>query len=290
MITNGGTPSKRGVVANDTTHYVLDRDNIYEYKGGRDRTPIGDAIKADWISSVNRDALEYSYLQYLKDDDELRVYVPTGTSTQPDTCYICKVKDNYAWFKDTRAYTSAGKATDSPSGITIGELIGAIGAQNWKIGDLAVKPGATIQLLSDVSGNIVKMNKTLYSLCLSATSTAQSFLFDTKDISSLNDIDPLVRDRLNISEYMDNTTRWIQAKIEAKGQGSMYVAYSIDGGNTFTNFDASPVTLASQWTLYNFDMDRAIPRVTLRITNTGENEVVHIRYIKVQFIPGSEVN
>jgi hypothetical protein len=289
MITNLGTPCRRGVIANDTTHYMLGRDNVYMYNGGRDLTPIGDAIKPQYVADISQANIGYSFLDYIKAEDELRVYIPTGTSTQPDVCYVCKIKDNYAWYKANRDYTAKGMVTDRPSGLTIGELVGDIGAQNWKFGDYTVSPGAKLNLLADASGYVVKMDKTVYSLSVGGTQVAQTFIFDTKDISSINDVDPLVKNRYNLSQYMDNQTRWYLVKIEAKGSGSMYVEYSTDAGSSWSACNPAYASLTPEWAMYLFEVDTTSTRFMIRIKNSATNEVVHVRYMKVQFIPGSEV-
>lgn len=289
MFTGIGIPCRRGIVANDSVHYVFTRNNIYEYWGGRDLKPIGDAIKPELISVANQSAFAYAFLQYVESDNELRVYLPTGTSTQPDTCYICKISDNYAWFKDKRTYTAQGK-TNRPGGLTIGQLVGNIGAQNWRFGDKITRAGSNVELLCDTSGSVSKMDKTVYSIVQAGTSTAQSFIFDTKDLSSINDIDPIVRSKYNLSEYMDNKTRWLELKVEAKGEGSLHTQYSIDGGYNFSTFNESPKTLVSTWSMHTFDVDIASEKFMVRFTNTATNEAVHIQYIKVSFVPGSEIS
>jgi hypothetical protein len=207
----------------------------------------------------------------------------------PDTCYVCKVKENYAWYKENRPYVAKGKVTNSPSGVTIGELLGDIGAQNWKFGDYMVGVGANLTLLTDQSGRITKMDKTVYSLSSTGTQVAQTFIFDTKDISSINDVDPMVRNRYNMSTYMDNKSRWYEIKVEAKGSGSLYVDYSVDAGQTWTSCNPGYATLTPEWNMYIFECDHASPRFMVRTRNSGLNEVVHVRYIKVNFIMGSEV-
>ncbi len=288
LISNLGVPARRAVVANDNVHYIATLDNVYEYYGGRDIREIGTAIKADYVNDLNKAAAGTIFCQYVKNDDELRVYIPTGTSTLPDTCYICKIKDNYAWYRNSLPYTAAGE-TNRVGNLTIGQLVGNIGAQNWKFGDLVNNAGARIYLLADQTGRIVKMDKTVYSVSIGGTATAQSFVWDSKDFSSVNDVDPLVRDRLNISSYMDNDTRWQTQKIELKGQGTCSVSYSIDGGNSFTEFPESPITLTPNWEIYSLDVDITSNRYMFRIANNTINDVVHLRYGKVQFVPGSEV-
>lgn len=287
MITNIGTPSRRGIVANDTTHYMIGRDNIYRYQGGRDLTSIGDAIKSQYVEDLAQSTVGYAFIDYVKEDDEVRVYIPVGADTYPSICYIYKVNDN-AWFRIARPYTCVGKVTNSPSGVTIGELLGDIGAQNWKFGDYLVRAGASITVLGDQSGHIVKQDKTVYSISNAGTQAAQTMIFDSKDLSSIGDVDPMVKNRYNITSYMDNKSRWYSIKVEAKGSGSMYVEYSNDAGQNWTKCNPEYVTLTPDWLLYEFEVDSADERLMIRIKNSGLNEVVHVRYLKTQFIVGSE--
>ena len=288
MITNVGTPCKRGVVANDITHYFIGRDNIYMYRGGRDLVAIGDAIKAQYIQDISQTNIQYAFIDYVKEDDEVRVYIPVSTDTYPSICYVYKVKDD-AWYRLTRPYTCVGKVTNAPSGVTIGELVGNIGAQNWKFGDYLVQAGAGLTLLGDQSGRVVKMDKTVYSISNSGTQSAQTFVFDTKDISSIGDIDPLVKDRYNLTSYMANKSRWYEIKVEAKGDGSMYVDYSTDEGQNWVACNPAYVALTPEWAMYAFEIDDASERIMVRIRNSGLNEVVHFRYLKTRFVVGSEV-
>ena len=288
MITNIGTPCPRGVVANDVTQYMIGRDNIYRYQGGRDLTPIGDPIKQQYIEDLSQANIEFAFIDYYKDFNEVRVYIPLGSDTFPSICYVYKVQDE-AWFRLTRPYGCVGKVTNQSSGITIGELIGDIGAQNWKFGDYLIRSGAKLTLLGDASGHIVKMDKTVYSISNAGTQTAQTFVFNTKDISSIGDTDPLVKSKYNLTSYMDNKSRWYSVKVEAKGSGSMYVDYSEDAGLNWVSCNPDYTALTPNWKLYEFEIDTAKEHIMVRVRNSGLNEVVHIRYFKVHFIVGSEV-
>lgn len=288
MVVDEGTPSRRGVVSNGNVHYVMTHSNIYEYWGGRDLKPIGDKIRTDWTSMINHSALQYAFMEFLPNDYELRVHVPTGVSTHPDTVFICKIREDYAWYVRPEPYTAKG-VFSRPSAMTIGQLSGNIGAQNWKFGDLSIDRGSITYLLGDKSGRVVKRDKTAYSLSESGTSAPQVFFFDTKDLSSVGDIDPLIRNKYELSEYMDNQTRWLQLKVEAKGHGLMHLQYSTDAGYNWTTFSESPFTIDSTWKMYTADVDIAAEKFMVRISNSATNEVVHVRYAKLSIVPGGEI-
>jgi hypothetical protein len=277
-------------VANGATHYFLDNSlRIHEYKGGADIRDISEPIHNELVAEANPNALHYAHLQYIQGEDELRVYVPIGTGTAASRCYICKIKDNYSWHSANREYTCSGKYT-RPSALTIGELVGNIGAQNWRFGDVRVNAGAITPILGDSSGHVSKMDNTVYSIIsASGTSTAQSFTFQTKDLTSMGDIDPLVRDKYKMTKYLDNESRYLALTFEAKGEGTLVVQYSTDEGAGWVTFPESPVTLTSPWALHTLDCDVNAEQFRVQFVNTGLNEVVHIKYIKAEFVPGPDV-
>lgn len=286
-LSNYKIASRRGAVAHGNVIYFVTDENVYEYHGWANIRPIGDAMKRDYLTYLNNAALAYSFIQYVRDDDELRVYVPTGTSTQPNMCYICKVRDNYAWYKKPVNYCSVGVSTRD-SAVTIGDLQGNIGAQNWRFGDMFVRAGSPTYLLGDTSGRVNQMDKTVYSIVAAGTTTPKTFLFDSKELSSVRDIDPLLRNKYALTEYMDNVPRWSRAVVEAKGQGRVYLQYSTDGGSTFIPVAEEYKTLSTEWEMHEFDIDQANESLMLRVINTATNEVVHMRYMKAEFVPGAE--
>jgi len=289
MVVNNGVASRRAVVANGMVHYILARDkNVYEYSGGRDLKSIGDKIKPLLTALINDSAIATAFLEFLPNDNELRVHIPTGTSSYPDTCFICKVNDNYRWFKAPSYYTAKGDSS-RVSALTIGELVGNIGAQNWKFGDKSVDAGATVYLLVDQGGHLVKRDKAVYSYINSGTSILQTFTFDTKELTSVNDIDPLTKNKYELTDYMDNMTRWEKLKVEAKGNGSLICQFSTDGGSNYTDFDESPITLTTDWKMHQLDVDRCAERFSVRFSNTGTNEIPMLRYLKMEIVPGGEL-
>jgi len=286
VINGKGVVSRRSVVSDGSVNYFLSWDNIYKHYGNTDYEPIGMAIKADYLANMNRSAMAVAWLEYIKEDDELRVHIPTGTSTTCNTCYIYKVRDN-AWYKVDDPYTAEGIHT-RVSNITIGDLVGNIGAQDWKFGDLFALAGAAVNLYGDRSGRVVKRDKMVYSISESGTSAARSFIFETKDFSAINEVDPLTKDRYNPSRYEDSESRYQKISVEMFGQGTAALHYSCDEGSTW--YSLGSTTLDSFWDLHEFDIDRADEEIRVRISNTGTNESIHVRYISIDFVNGSQVN
>jgi hypothetical protein len=286
MISGLDIPAGRCIAVNDAIHYVLCRDGVYEYSGGKNFVKISEPIDDIFRNQINIDSLEYAHLQFVREEGELRCYLPELGNTQPNVCWICKVNDNFTWFKDTRACTATGKST-TIAGITIGDLVGNISAQTWKFGDYMVGANAPVQLVTDLAGFASKMDKTVYSIVQSGTTVSQVFTVDTKDLSSIKDIDPLVKDYYKTSLYMENETRWLGATYELKGTGVATLQYSVDAGSSWASFPEGNKTLTENWKLHHWDLDYAAPQIRLRLVNTGKDESIHLRYTRVDFVPGS---
>ena len=290
MVTGLDIPNRRCVARNDAIHYVMTRENIYEYRGGREFIPIGDAIKNTYVNEMNSSAMDTAYMQFIKEDNELRIYIPTAASTMPDTCFICKIGDGNKWFKAERPYTANG-TTSRPAALTIGELVGNIGAQTWKFGDVFVNAEAPTYLLGDTTGNVVKMDKAVYSISVGGTSQAQTFEFPTKDLSASGDVDPEYSGQgkyFDKSEYASHKSRWLSIKAECAGEGSVTAWYSVDGSRSWIQCPEGAKTVTSEWEPYIWDVDITSELFAAKFVNSGTNEVIQIRFVKVEFVPGAE--
>lgn len=285
-----GVPGRRCVYSYSDVNYFLSQANIFSFDGGS-LNPIGDPIKKALFSEVNQSAIANSFLDYDPFENELLVYVPTGTATQPDVCWVYRITDD-SWARKLRQHSCAGRFSRR-SGLTIGELVGNIGAQNYTFGEALVRVDSEVKLYGDPSGRVVKHDITRYSVSASGTDVPQVYQIESPDIVGISAKqgsysgkaqDPIEGDYV---EYITSTQRWQRLSIEAFGTGTVAVAYSTDRGNTYTPFSESPITLVVAGTTHWLDMDASSPFVRVRATNTGLNEFVGIRYEKLDFIVGA---
>lgn len=280
-----GTPGRRCVYSYSDVNYFLSHANVFAFDGGS-LNPIGDPIKKALFSEVNQAAIPTSFLDYDPFENELLVYVPTGTATQPDVCWVYRITDD-SWARKLRNHSCAGRFSRK-SGLTIGELIGNIGAQNWTFGEALVRVDSEVKLYGDPSGRVVKHDISRYSVSVTGTDVAQVYQIESPDIvgntATRGAQDPIEKDWV---EYTTTYQRWQRLTIEAYGTGTLAVSYSTDRGNTYTPFSVSPITLVVNGTSHFLDMDVSSPFLRLRSVNTGQNEFVGVRYEKLDFIPGS---
>ncbi len=278
-----GTPSRRGVASYQDVNWVFSHENIYEYYGGSDLRPIGDPVKRRIFSTINQSALGQVWVEYDDREQEVLFHIPTGSSTRPDTVWVYRIPDK-SWISLERPYTSTGRFSRR-TGLTWGELVGNWGAQNYKFGDATIRAESSVKLYGDQSGHIVKVDPTAYSLCISGTTTAQTYVYETPDLTATKSVDPLDKQPM---EHITFDKRWIQFSLELFGNGSANVFYSTDRGVNFNVLPESPLAATPAGTLCSIDIDERCSSIALRVTNTATNEWIGIGYVKAEFIPGSE--
>ena len=115
-IPDAGLAARRALASVDrgARHIFLAEDNIYAYTCcGFGLDPIGDPVKADLFSEINRTYMSRSFAVHYPAREIVRFHIPTGDSAVPDTYYELNIKDN-TWARGERAFTGAGYRTDSP--------------------------------------------------------------------------------------------------------------------------------------------------------------------------------
>ena len=131
-----GAAGRRAVASHKDINYFISKYNFHEYRGGDDLRDIGDPIQQMAFGEISNTYLSTAFVEVDPELDEVLFHVPT-TGTNPDTVWVWSI-NNESWSKLSRAYRSAGRYARS-TGLTIGELVGDIGAQTWKFGEYQAK-------------------------------------------------------------------------------------------------------------------------------------------------------
>jgi len=277
-----GTPSRRGVAVWKDVNYFLSSYNFHAYHGGDDLRDIGDPIQQAAFGEINNSALATAFVEVDPESEEVLFHVPT-TGTNPDTVWVYAI-NNDSWSKLSRAYKSSGRYARA-DGLTIGELVGDIGAQTWKFGEYQAKPGAVVRLYGDVSGYVTRYDRTRFSVHSGGANVPQAFIYETPDLTGANQTDPASGDKVDFTSYVK---RWTQFHVDLQGVGNANVFYSTDKGGNFTLMKGSPLVLTATGQSRTLDIDRASACIRFRITNTGTYEYAGVVYAAVEFIPQGE--
>jgi len=283
MVPGVGIPSRRAAYGYQEVNFFISNNNVYRYYGGYYLDPIGEPIKQALFAELNQGAINTVWLDYDKHEAELLVNIPTGTSTTPNVTWVYRVADK-AWTRRIRAHSS-GTIYGREAGLTYGQITTPFGGQNYTFGDCNVQQGAATKLYGDVQGRVVKTDITVYSQSIAGTQVAQTYVYDTPDITGNKETDPQEGDH---AEFTVTNQRWQRLTTEMYGTGQMHILTSTDHGNTFYELSQSPVTLSNTAQTYMLDMDVSNPYIRIRYTNSGLNDFVAVRYAKLDFVPGAQ--
>jgi hypothetical protein len=243
-------------------HMILGPDVTYVYKGVPDIEIVDDDIKRTMYGRMDGAYLDRAFLMYVEEDDELQVWLPVGQTT-PDEGYTYDVV-NEVWYLKNRNISGYGYY-QAQSSITIGDLVGTIGEQDWTFGSQLIKQFFPITLVGDANGKIFNLDKTT----LDNDGTAIENEFQTPDF-----VLP------DTPEYMSHSMRVHKLIFEAKGQ-SVTTEYSIDGGASWnpTQGAASNTTsLVSIYKDYEQDFETDARRIRFKFLNTTAASGFQLRH------------
>jgi len=262
MVSGSGALSKESVTNVGGEHVVMGPDLVYAYKGEKNTDAMDDSVKDTMYPVLDRENAGRVFLLYVEEDDELQVWMPTISEYPDDVWCLNMVKEN--WYRKTKTMTGFGYYQEQTSN-TIGDLVGTIGEQNWRIGSMLTKAYAPITLLGNASGHVFKLDK----MTLNNDGTAVTNEFQTPDFV-MPDTD----------DYMDKSMRVSQLIFEARGQ-SVTTHWSDDGGSSWNPTEGAGVntsSLESTYKNYQQDFDCVVKKIRFRFMNTTASSGFYLRY------------
>ena len=268
MISGSGCLSKEAVTNVGGEHIVFGPDLVYAYKGEKTTDAMDDNVKDTMYSRLDRENAGRVFLLYVEEDDELQVWMPTTTSYPDDVWCLNMVREK--WYRKTRTMTGFGYYQEQSS-LTIGDLVGTIGEQNWRFGDMLTKAYAPITLVGNNSGHVFKLDK----MTLNNAGTAISNEFQTPDFV-LPDTE----------YYMDKYMRVSQFIFEGMGQ-SVTTSWSDDGGSSWHPTEgagANTIALTSSYNDYQQDFDTVTKKIRFKFLNTTASSGFKIKHYGFKWI------
>jgi hypothetical protein len=243
-------------------HGVLDAKKIYRYNGQADVQVLDDKVGKRLYAVLNNQRTQRPFVNFAEYDDEFQVWIPT-TTDYPDDVWCLNTLTG-AWYRKRKSMTGIGYYQEQTS-LTIGDLIGTIGDQNWTFGDQLTRAAAPITLVGDENGKIYKLTKMTYNNGDSAISNR----FETPDF--------VLPDK---PEYMNYHMRVQQLRYEAKGQ-SVTTYWSSDGGLTWNPTQGSgsnTQVLSSVYNDYQQDFETTCTKIRFAFENDTLSSGFTLRY------------
>jgi len=217
-------------------HIYLGRDNVYMFDLV-ESVPIGDDIRDELFSTSDFEQLQYAHAQIKDDRREYWLWVtPTGGTTPTRAwCYNWK---NRAWSRHTypTGIICSGQYAISDT-ITIDDLSGTIDEQGWRFNDRTTLAATPFLAIGAANGMLYYINTAVTSDD-GATITAS---LETPDID------------FGRPGYMTTVTR-ASVIVHNVGSTNLKLAYSMDGGSSFTETTATYTPGVSRYSYAIFDI------------------------------------
>ena len=263
-----GAINKDCVFAVSGYHIVAAPHTVYAYRGDNDTPSFDDAIKKTLFNRIDGTYAGRSFLFYIKEKDEIQFFIPVSQTTADEGWTFGTVDKN--WYIRDRNINCAGFYTSQTS-LTIGDLIGTIGEQNYTIGSTLQKTLSPIVLVGDVNGRIYQLSEST----LNNDGTAIRNEFQTPDF-----VLP------DTPEFNNKFMRVNQLLYEASGQ-SCTTEWSSDGGLTWNPTQGGGTnvkTLTSIPTVHQQDFEANVKKIRFRWVNETASSGFRLKYYGFQWI------
>lgn len=254
--------SKESLLIMSNGHVALGPDGLYAYAGGKDIQFIDDDVKRVLYDAIDRTYEARTFIIHDTENDEIQFWVPVA-DTIPDEGYTHNLKKNN-WHVKCRSISGFGYY-ETQTSLTIGDLVGTIGEQNFTFGSSLTRSSTPIILVGDDNGKVYKLDE---------ASLNNAGVAIPNEIQS---IDFVLPDR---PEYMNMHMRIDQLKIEASGQ-SVTCKWSGDGGLTFNatqGAGTNTISLSSVYNDYQQDFEANVKKIRFQFTNSIISSGFKIRY------------
>ena len=269
LVFNEGCLCKEGVISIHGVHHVIGQNNLYRYTGGGNIEPFDQSNNAAIFADLDRTYDTRVILNYVDEDKEFQVWLPKD-SAYPDIVWC--MNEQAAWYKRDRTMTGLGKY-QRQSSVTIGDLVGTIGEQNYRIGDLLTAANAPITLVGDTNGKVYVMERGTY---------------DNDGVAIINTFVTPDFTLPNTPEYQNMFMRITQLVYEARGQ-KVTVTYSTDGGSIWSPVQKNEgaTTLTSSYNYYQEDFEVTARKIRFKFQNATVSSGFRFRYYGFYWIARS---
>jgi len=262
-----GLAAPRAIANLGNEHIFMGWDDIYSFRGGTDADRIGGPIRKELFSIINPEYINRSFMVYIEETDEIRLYFPKVKSELPNEYFSLNL-ENYAWSRGPRSYTGFGyfNLVNAPTWENISPQVWEHQVRRWD--DATSTALSPTNLYGDQYGRIYEDNESTNDLA----GVAIDGYFDTKDF-------------VTGKGYRRTTTNWMELNFEAKGD-SLKLYYSADLGVSWTLY--KEFTLSNDWTLENADFEIYSPQVRFRFRNNTLGESFSLRNIELGYLEASD--
>ena len=216
-VTGAGCAAPKTVESLGDEIIFLGWDDVYVFDG-IDYLSVGESVRDEIFRSMKPAQIGKCFGVVVEEQKEYWLFVPSTGSDYCDTVWVFNYNLN-KWTKAKPADTmSAFGYFEKQAKKTIGDLVGTIGQQTWRIGDRTTLASAPSTLFGDIDGYVYEYD----TMVNNDNGTAIDAWFATKDFNPTNLME-----------------RWRLLRIDSyfKGNG-LDIEYSLDKGASWTQINS----------------------------------------------------
>ena len=260
VVSGDGAIAAGGIVDIGEYHIVVGNNNVYEYRGGFDTKPIGDALVNRLFSTRGNLSPQYKsklFAFHMKQMNEVCIVYPDTGSTYPNKALRYSI-DTKAWYERSFAHTFTGYGPFlAVASFSWNDLVGSWLDQVWQWNSSSMVTQAdTILLCSAESSQVYEYD---YVSTLDNT-TAIQYTVETKDFV------------LTDSEFrLDTVTLYMQGT-------SVLLEYSVDQGLSWNT-----LSTITQPTMGKVLIGKQLVANTIRFRLSGTSPDFKLSWIYISF-------
>lgn len=267
-----GLASPRAFAEANGQHYFMGLDDFYFWNGFRVES-IGLPVREHVFPQLDRSKISRCFAVHVQELGEIWFFTVPSGGTWPTDVWKFSYKFGF-WYYDTTDNLTAAVKWESTTVIDWDSSTGAWDQQqiSW---DDAVSATQWEQIMF---GNSSGLSLYLDYTIVNDNGTAVSAFFDSKDF---------------IADTLEKSERWLQLDVWAKGPGKLYVDYSDDFGDTWTNIpyqsSQSYVNLDGVMTKYELYFDIWAEHIRFRFRNAVSSETFILQAFYPYYVNREEV-
>jgi len=263
----------RGTIANNTIVNLPTGEQIFLASDG---IAVFNGVSATLIEAPINDEIrdemddQYAYRAWavlVKDKDEVWIGIPLSGQTTGETVYKFNYKTRVL-YKDSRVGATVAWIGSASSGTTWDQFSGTWDNATVRWNERGLNEDSDQINIGHTDGTVTYVDET----STSDNGDAIESFFITKDFQDSQQV----------------ISRWKSMELWAKG-GNVDVQYSVDGGNTWVACSNSPLTLGSEFPLFDAPdklwFDVVSSRIRFKFINNSDDEALTIKQFIIDYSP-----
>lgn len=260
IMTGIGLAAPRCLADAEGRHYFMSANDFHVWNGLR-HDSIGAPVREHIFSRINRSNLNRCFAIHVQTLYEIWFFIAVSGDSWPTEVWKYNYKLGF-WYQDTCDGITAGARWENTSIITWDTAVGTWDEQQIAWDEASQGANAEQIMLGNSAGLSAYVDYTTtndFGVAVSARFESKDFIADTMEVSE----------------------RWLQLDVWAKGPGKLYVDYSSDFGDNWTNIPYTSsqayVDLNSVITKYRFYFDLWAENIRFRFRNAETSETFYLQ-------------